>query len=42
VLLNPEIGADMASHNYPVGQRYYSHQILESQLALLMTQCLGV
>jgi glycosyltransferase involved in cell wall biosynthesis len=42
VLLNPKVGADMAAHNYPVGQRYYSYQILESQLALLMTQCVGV
>jgi glycosyltransferase involved in cell wall biosynthesis len=41
VLDKPEIGSAMAAHNYQVGKRYYSYQILESQLALLMTQCLG-
>jgi len=42
VLHNPQLSAEMASHNYQVGRRYYSYQILESHLALLMTRCLGV
>ena len=41
LLLKPELGAEMARHNFLVGSRNYSYQVLENQLALLMTQCLG-
>lgn len=41
VLDNPELAAQMAAHNFEVGRRYYSYQMLESQLALLLAQCLG-
>lgn len=39
ILEHPEYGAEMASHNYKIGQRYYSFQTLEKQLAILMNQC---
>ena len=40
-LLNPEIGQQMAEHNYEIGRRYYSFTSLESQLVSLLNQSLG-
>jgi glycosyltransferase involved in cell wall biosynthesis len=41
VLDDPQLRADMVRHNYETGRRYYSYQMLESQLSLLMTQSMG-
>jgi glycosyltransferase involved in cell wall biosynthesis len=40
-LLTPEIGHQMAMHNYEIGRRYYSFSILESQLIVLLNRSLG-
>ncbi len=41
ILLNPEIAVEMAKHNYAIGERYYSYQMLEKQLVALMSESLG-
>jgi glycosyltransferase involved in cell wall biosynthesis len=41
-LLNPEIGQQMAEHNYEIGRRYYSFTSLESQLVALLNRSLGM
>jgi glycosyltransferase involved in cell wall biosynthesis len=40
-LLNPEIGQQMAEHNYEIGRRFYSFTSLESQLVALLNRSLG-
>jgi len=40
-LLHPELGQEMAEHNYKVGKRYYSFSGLESQLVALLNRSLG-
>ncbi|MFQ5921497.1 MAG: glycosyltransferase family 1 protein [Anaerolineales bacterium] len=40
-LLTPEIGQQMAEHNYEIGRRYYSFTGLESQLVVLLNRSLG-
>jgi glycosyltransferase involved in cell wall biosynthesis len=40
-LLTPEIGHQMAEHNYEIGRRYYSFTGLESQLGVLLNRSLG-
>ncbi|MFQ5943121.1 MAG: glycosyltransferase family 1 protein [Anaerolineales bacterium] len=40
-LLDPEIGRQMAEHNYEIGRRYYSFTSLESQLVALLYRSLG-
>jgi glycosyltransferase involved in cell wall biosynthesis len=41
-LLTPEIGQQMAEHNYEIGRRYYSFTTLESQLVVLLNRSLGI
>lgn len=41
ILIHPEIGQQMAEHNYKIGKRYYSFSGLESQLVSLLNQALG-
>lgn len=40
-LLTPEIGQEMAEHNYEIGRRYYSFRALEDQLVALLNRSLG-
>lgn len=41
VLENPEIGREMAEHNYRLAKRYYSYQGLERYLRILLVECFG-
>jgi glycosyltransferase involved in cell wall biosynthesis len=41
VLDDAQLGADMVSHNYELGARYYSYRVLERRLAVLLDQCQG-
>jgi glycosyltransferase involved in cell wall biosynthesis len=41
-LLKPEVGKEMAEHNFDIGKRYYSFTYLESQLVALLTRSLGM
>ncbi|RMF30370.1 MAG: glycosyltransferase [Chloroflexi bacterium] len=42
ILQNPSLAAEMTRHNYELGRRYYSYSTLESYLAALLRDCLGV
>ncbi len=41
VLQNPELAREMAEHNYELGRRYYSYEVLEGRLAMLLHQVIG-
>ncbi len=41
-LLTPEVGQQMAEHNYEIGRRFYSFSVLEGQLITLLNQSLGI
>jgi glycosyltransferase involved in cell wall biosynthesis len=41
VLDDAQLAADMVSHNYELGARYYSYRVLERRLAVLLDQCQG-
>lgn len=41
VLDHPEVGMEMAEHNYEIGRRHYSYRNLEDQLAMLVHQCIA-
>lgn len=41
VLLSPELAAELAEHNYMLGWRYYSFDVLRSNLAGLVARSLG-
>jgi glycosyltransferase involved in cell wall biosynthesis len=41
VLEDGRLAADMVSHNYELGVRYYSYRVLERRLAVLLDQCQG-
>lgn len=41
VLGNPALAAEMTSHNYELGRRYYSYRTLEHRLSVLMSECMG-
>jgi len=41
VLENPEIGREMAEHNYGVARRYYSYEVLERHLRTIIVECFG-
>jgi mannosylglucosylglycerate synthase len=40
-LLTPEVGQQMAEHNYEIGRRFYSFSVLEGRLVALLNQGLG-
>lgn len=40
-LLTPDIGHQMAKHNFEIGRRFYSFSVLESQLIVLLNRSLG-
>lgn len=41
VLSDPALCAEMVEQNYAIARRYYSYQVLENQLIVLMNECLG-
>jgi hypothetical protein len=41
VLNNPDVSAEEADHNYELAQRYYSFNMLEKRLHLLLANCFG-
>lgn len=41
LLSDPALCAEMVEQNYAIAQRYYSYQVLENQLIVLMNECLG-
>ena len=41
VLEDPELGQQMAEHNYQVALRHYSFTMLERRLATLLAECFG-
>lgn len=42
VLINPELSAEIAEHNYQIGRQYYSYDILEAALESLLNESLGL
>lgn len=41
ILSDPDSATEMVEHNYVLGRRYYSYQVLERSLVALLSQCLG-
>jgi glycosyltransferase involved in cell wall biosynthesis len=41
ILSDPDLGTEMAAHNFQIGRRYYSYRTLESYLTVLIHECLG-
>jgi glycosyltransferase involved in cell wall biosynthesis len=42
VLLDPELGQEMAEQNYAIAKRFYSYRCLWQQLCTLLTNCFGM
>lgn len=42
VLTDPDLGREMAEHNYELARQYFSYEVLEYKLNGLMVSCMGV
>ena len=42
VLTNPELAQEITQHNYTLGRRYYSYEVLEQRLMTLVCECVGL